>query len=1004
MDLPSGSSDFASPEGSKRRKRSKQPLIENIIDIESTTFTGQITPSFDVVKNRVSIACKSCRSRKVKCLPTWSASDPLEPPGPCKQCIKAGNGNGEGCFYPPSKDRAAFSRQYVSGLEARMEALESMVKRMLPVFEAVEKDRKIANPSPEETYVRQVDEMAEVSDRGDQFALVNSTLSGSRPMQSQIHPSDPSSSSTTVSTHPRPLPANRDRDRPSTAGSLKYGRYTYDDNGKPRWIGGYNTFSILDTYIHSTPTAHMLSSSSSSSASRRFSPTPSFPTDQWRLHASAASPESGGVLRRMWPSLDQLVFPSEEHERAMIDAYYTQVHPILPAVPEHRLRELYEALVIRRKQHDFASAEAFWALIFAIFALGERALVNTGVWEQARHDPSGKHAVKPDAGLVWYEIAETLHYLSCRDVDHFQVQCLTLLAAYQASVNQMPRAWLLAGQAMRFALDMGLHTRYHRKEATAHNRQAGSSLWWTIYGLERLLSLCLGRPPGVEDIDIDARYPACLSDLQMRELQQDSAADLDAMGDEPDNCTMSGFVALTKLCKIAGQVAHLLLRKKLPDSSEDDSVEKAVKTLDKSLEDWFSHDLPAKYKDASPSKAVQQMSAVLSNTFFTIQITLHRHFIFSANTSSPDLNTDALSKCVDTALSMIRVVANRGVLIPPSHHLSIMCQYLWSSGIILLICKKRLISPYNLPPGHIANDINACRRSLAELDQVWPGTRRLRQLLDEVDAVSEPSSTVSLGETNLEPDPAVIRRVLPDEGLHARGGPLLKAAIARRERGDYVGANAQAISWTSPTSPIVSPPASQANEFHISPTSQTRAPSNPPPRLDASSSTVTAVELPIHTQDFSQCLDSASFDFTDNTTNTIGISNTFDAGNLLQAFFNGTGIDVDSFWSGLNDVQQPSGGTAVASEAGNGGGMFGSNGGTSGGGGDAYGYGNPATGASNDVWITQAGGGLYGGGEGGGGASVMAPNQWSGGGNSSGTATVLFSEFDFMGSTGGQRS
>lgn len=35
------------------------------------------------------------------------------------------------------------------------------------------------------------------------------------------------------------------------------------------------------------------------------------------------------------------------------------------------------------------------------------------------------------------------------------------MAAFQAAVNAMPTAWLLAGQAIRVAQDLGLHVRPH---------------------------------------------------------------------------------------------------------------------------------------------------------------------------------------------------------------------------------------------------------------------------------------------------------------------------------------------------------------------------------------------------------------------------------------------------------------------------------------------------------------------------------------------------------------
>ena len=42
-------------------------------------------------------------------------------------------------------------------------------------------------------------------------------------------------------------------------------------------------------------------------------------------------------------------------------------------------------------------------------------------------------------------------------VEH--VQCFLLMASFLCSVNCLPQAWILVGQAVRIAQDIGLHVR-----------------------------------------------------------------------------------------------------------------------------------------------------------------------------------------------------------------------------------------------------------------------------------------------------------------------------------------------------------------------------------------------------------------------------------------------------------------------------------------------------------------------------------------------------------------
>lgn len=60
-------------------------------------------------------------------------------------------------------------------------------------------------------------------------------------------------------------------------------------------------------------------------------------------------------------------------------------------------------------------------------------------------------------GIEYYEKALLLHYASPGQASWENVQCLALLAMCAASWNTLTRSWSLAGQAVRSAMDIGLH-------------------------------------------------------------------------------------------------------------------------------------------------------------------------------------------------------------------------------------------------------------------------------------------------------------------------------------------------------------------------------------------------------------------------------------------------------------------------------------------------------------------------------------------------------------------
>ncbi len=50
-----------------------------------------------------------------------------------------------------------------------------------------------------------------------------------------------------------------------------------------------------------------------------------------------------------------------------------------------------------------------------------------------------------------------LHYISSASMQVEHVQCFLLMSSFLCSVNCLPQAWLLVGQAVRAAQDIGLH-------------------------------------------------------------------------------------------------------------------------------------------------------------------------------------------------------------------------------------------------------------------------------------------------------------------------------------------------------------------------------------------------------------------------------------------------------------------------------------------------------------------------------------------------------------------
>ena len=249
------------------------------------------TPA-DLSKLRAYTACRHCRLKKIKCLPGSSNNVPTNgPPGPCQQCSQ----NGIECTFPPTRDRAAYSRQYVQNLEARVQALEMVQGRMMPLL----LDYETKHPN------------------GSVFRVE-------------------SERKTAINTHMtvEPITANGFTSNSPSPSTEDIGQITRDERGNYRWIGSSNTFSLLDSFAHHSP-AH-----------------PSPPQSDAPHDNPYFGPVAGSGVVKALPGVDEVSYPTLQAAGEMVDAFFAEVHPCLPIIIEHDFRLGFKRIMDKRASHQ----------------------------------------------------------------------------------------------------------------------------------------------------------------------------------------------------------------------------------------------------------------------------------------------------------------------------------------------------------------------------------------------------------------------------------------------------------------------------------------------------------------------------------------------------------------------------------------------------------------------------------------------------------------------------
>jgi Fungal specific transcription factor domain len=107
-----------------------------------------------------------------------------------------------------------------------------------------------------------------------------------------------------------------------------------------------------------------------------------------------------------------------------------------------------------------------------------------------------------------------LQYISAARESHsvHNIQAMTLLVLYNLRSPSNSGKWHMIGLAMRTCVDLGLHREAHYAKTTRYEGQLRRRLFWSVYFLERVIAVSLGRPYSLADRDIDVTLPLEIDD------------------------------------------------------------------------------------------------------------------------------------------------------------------------------------------------------------------------------------------------------------------------------------------------------------------------------------------------------------------------------------------------------------------------------------------------------------------------------------------------------------
>lgn len=110
----------------------------------------------------------------------------------------------------------------------------------------------------------------------------------------------------------------------------------------------------------------------------------------------------------------------------------------------------------------------------------------------------------------FYRVSQETLPLALQNEDLAAVRALLSLALYTMFATTGPSVWHVLGTAMRLATSLGLHK--SRPSANLVEEEMAKRAFWSLYNLDRLIAVTLGRPLGLADDDITVDLPREFND------------------------------------------------------------------------------------------------------------------------------------------------------------------------------------------------------------------------------------------------------------------------------------------------------------------------------------------------------------------------------------------------------------------------------------------------------------------------------------------------------------
>ncbi|TRM69897.1 fungal-specific transcription factor domain-containing protein [Schizophyllum amplum] len=635
--------------------------LENERRADASQSPEYVADSLSSKRRKLDRACDACRRRKTRC------DGPSRADNVCSTCLQAN----KSCTYLESSKPRGPPKAYITGLEDRLDRIESLLKRLRPDIDV---EAEFGPPIPRDSWRTETSTSRDVPRKSLPPSAPPSAIDS--PKDRRHVSSSAAEPSSTARTYTRPgnmnmsdtesnsgwYSADVDDTIEDVGGGVKLSLPGVDDesNRNSRFIGR----SSGAPWIEAARKLRDLHIAESGQQSPAESTTP----------ASAVSAETQSSLRRQeyWVSPDwelaneghKLVdetlayvqdhLPPPDLSLSLIDLYFAYTNTHIPLLHRPTFERQWRSGLYRRNQW-------FAAVCFAIFAVASRWSDDLRVLpESCVAGPDGPtwHA----AGSLYFQLSmyivkrhRSVIYPPCLH----EIQLFTVQAMFMRGTHWFGSSWLYTSVGVVKAQDVGAHRKSIYSNIKATDRELWKRAWWCLVLFDRLDSASFGKPCSTREEDFDVDLLLEVDDEYWE--TGDPETDFKQPRGKPSKVT--AFNLVIKLSSVIARTlrtVYSLDKTNMPLGPYTRNLDPVITQLNTALTEWVEsvpdHLKPSRIDD--PTFANQ--AATLFTTYYFTQMLIYRPFIprppTPAHPYSPSGPYPAAAICLNAAKACVGII------------------------------------------------------------------------------------------------------------------------------------------------------------------------------------------------------------------------------------------------------------------------------------------------------------------------------------------------------------